>query len=157
MSNKKDFKQQTPIIKNRKVNFDYEILETFTAGISLTGTEIKSIRLGKASLVDSYCLVDSKGVKMVQSYVARYDEGSYNNHEERRERQLLLTKREIRHLELESKNVGITIVPLKMFINSKGFCKVEIALVKGKKTYDKRQTIKNRESAIELNRIMKSY
>lgn len=139
-------------IQNRKARHDYEITDTYIAGVVLTGTEIKSIREGKASLVDSHCYVDGTEVWMKESYIARYESGSYNNHDERRLRKLLLTKKEIRNLNKGVAVKGMTIIPLKMFINDKGLCKVELALARGKKEYDKRQTIKERELKREMQR-----
>lgn len=144
-------------IKNKKARFDYEILDTYVAGIVLTGTEIKSIRAGKASLVDTHCTISGNTVTMHNSFVARYEEGSMYNHIENRPRKLLLNKKEIRSLVNDVLNPGYTIIPLKMFINKKGLCKVEIALCKGKKAYDKRETIKERDSKRELDKLIKNY
>lgn len=144
-------------IKNRKAKYDYEILETYIAGIILTGTEMKSIRAGKASIVDTHCTVDNNEVWLRNSFINKFELGTYNNHEEKRPRKLLLNKKEIRTLEKEVQIKGNTIVPLKMFINKRGYCKVEIALCKGKKDYDKRQTIKERDNKRELDKIMKSF
>ena len=144
-------------IKNRKAKYDYEILETYIAGIVLTGTEMKSIRAGKASLVDTHCTVDNNEVWLRNSFINKFELGTYNNHEEKRPRKLLLNKKEIRTLEKEVQIKGNTIVPLKMFINKRGYCKVEIALCRGKKDYDKRQTIKERDNKRELDKIMKSF
>ncbi len=133
------------LIKNKRATFDYELIETFTAGIVLTGTEIKSIRLGKASLVDTYCVVEKSEVWVKNMYIAEYFYGTYNNHEARRDRKLLLNRKEIRSLESAAKNSGFTIVPTKLFITDKGLVKIVIAIAKGKKEYDKRQTIKERD------------
>jgi SsrA-binding protein len=133
------------LIKNKKASFDFEFIETFTAGIVLTGTEIKSIRLGKAGLVDTYCLVEQGEVWMKNMYIAEYFYGTYNNHSARRDRKLLLGKKEIRTIESAAKNSGFTIVPLRLFINDKGLAKVIIAIAKGKKEYDKRQSLKERD------------
>jgi SsrA-binding protein len=140
-------------IKNRRANFDYNITETFTAGIVLTGTEIKSIRLGKASLVDTYCYVFNGEVWVKNMNISEYFYGTYNNHEQRRDRKLLLTKKEIRALEKINKEPGYTIVPLKMFISSKGLAKLVIGIGRGKKEYDKRQTIKEREDKRSMARM----
>ena len=140
------------LIKNKRASFDYEFLETFTAGIVLTGTEIKSIRLGKASLVDTYCTVERREVWVKNMYIAEYFYGTYNNHVARRERKLLLNKKEIRSLESAAKNNGFTIIPTKLFINDKGLVKIVIAVAKGKKEYDKRQTLKEREDKRDINR-----
>ena len=148
---------KTVTIKNKKAYFDYAFIETYVAGIVLTGTEIKSIRQGKASLVDTFCYVQDNGVWMKNSYVANYDKQGYCSHEERRLRKLLLNAKEIRKLEAEVKTPGITIVPIKMFINERGLCKVEIALCKGKKEFDKRESIKERDTKRELDAAMKNY
>lgn len=132
-------------IKNKRATFDYAIDETFTAGIVLTGTEIKSLRLGKASLVDTFCYVAPDGVWIKNMYIAEYFYGSYNNHSARRDRKLLLNKKEIARLAKCGKETGMTIVPIKIFINERGLAKMVIGLGRGKKEYDKRQSIKERE------------
>ena len=141
-------------IKNRRANFDYAISETFTAGIVLTGTEIKSIRQGKASLVDTFCYVNSGEVWIKNMYVAEYFYGTYNNHQTRRDRKLLLNRKEINKLQKASKENGMTIVPLRIFINDRGLAKVVVGLGRGKKEYDKRQAIKEREDKRTLARMM---
>ena len=143
MAQKMKFKEIN--IKNRRASFDYAIGDTFTAGIVLTGTEIKSIRLGKALLVDTFCYVDNGEVWVKNMYIAEYFYGTYNNHTERRERKLLLSKKEIRQLEKESKEPGNTIVPLRMFINDRGLAKLVIGIGRGKKEFDKRQSIRERD------------
>lgn len=140
-------------IKNRRANFDYAISETFTAGIVLTGTEIKSIRQGKASLVDTFCYVSSCEVWIKNMYVAEYFYGTYNNHQTRRDRKLLLSRKEINKLQKASKENGMTIVPLRIFINDRGLAKVVIGLGRGKKEYDKRQSIKEREDKRNMARL----
>ena len=140
-------------IKNKRARFDYEIIDTYTAGIVLTGTEIKSIRLGKASLADAYCYVTNGEVWVKNMYISEYFYGSYNNHTERRERKLLLTRKEIRNLEKDGKEAGFTIVPLRMFINERGLAKLVIGLGRGKKEYDKRQSIKEREDKRSIARM----
>lgn len=142
-------------IKNKKASFDYEFVETYTAGIVLTGTEIKSIRLGKVSLVDTYCYFVGGELWVKNMNIAEYFYGSYNNHNARRERKLLLTKKELRSLQQEEKNPGFTIVPVRLFINEKGLAKVVIALARGKKEYDKRQSIKEKEDRREMDRMFK--
>lgn len=142
-------------IKNRRATFDYAISETFTAGIVLTGTEIKSIRLGKASLADTYCYLHNSEVWIKNMYIAQYFYGTYNNHAERRERKLLLNKKEIRTLEKQSQSPGNTIVPLRLFINAKGLAKIVIGIGKGKKQFDKRQSIKERDDRRDIARAMK--
>lgn len=138
------------LIKNRRATFDYEILDTYTAGLVLLGTEIKSLRLGKASLVDTFCIVDRGEVWAKNIYIPEYFYGSYNNHTARRDRKLLLNKKEIRELAEVVKNVGLTIVPLKLYIDAKGLAKLEIGVARGKKQYDKRQDLKERDMKREL-------
>jgi SsrA-binding protein len=142
-------------IKNKRAAFDYALLETFTAGIVLTGTEIKSIRLGKVSLVDTYCIVERGELWVKNMYIAEYFYGTYNNHVARRDRKLLLTHRELKKLDSESKNAGITIVPVRLFINEKGLAKLVIAVAKGKKEYDKRDSLKERDDKREMDRAFK--
>jgi len=141
-------------IKNRRAHFDYSISETYTAGIVLTGTEIKSIRLGKASLVDTFCYVANNAVWIKNMYVAEYFYGTYNNHESRRDRKLLLNKKEIAKLAKCSKETGMSIVPIRMYINDRGLAKLVIGVGKGKKEYDKRQSIKEREDKRSMARMM---
>lgn len=141
-------------IKNRRAHFDYEISETFTAGIVLTGTEIKSIRQGKASLVDTFCYVSNGEVWIKNMYVAEYFYGTYNNHSVRRDRKLLLSKKEINRLSRYGRETGFTIVPVRVFINAKGLAKMVIGIGRGKKEYDKRQTIKERDDKRALARVM---
>jgi SsrA-binding protein len=155
MGKSKISKNQQINIKNKRASFDYEFIDTFTAGIVLTGTEIKSIRAGKASLVDTYCYINNGEMWVKNMYVALYMEGSYNNHVERRERKLLLNKKEIRNLQDYTKAPGFTIVPVRLFINEKGLAKLVIALARGKKEYDKRQTLKEKEDRREMDRAKK--
>jgi SsrA-binding protein len=140
-------------IKNRRATFDFAIGDTFTAGIALTGTEIKSIRLGKASLVDTFCFVNNGEVWVKNMYIAEYFYGTYNNHTERRDRKLLLNKREIDKLEKANKEPGNSIVPLRMFINDRGYAKLVIGIGRGKKEFDKRQSIKEREDKRTIARM----
>lgn len=144
-------------IKNKRASFDYEFIDTFTAGIVLTGTEIKSIRLGKASLVDTFCYFNNGELWVKNMYIAPYFYGSYNNHSERRERKLLLSKKELRNLEAETKAPGFTIVPVRLFINDKGLAKAVIALARGKKEYDKRQSMKEKEDKREMDYAKKKF
>ena len=142
-------------IKNRRATFDYEIVETFTAGLVLTGTEIKSIRSGHASLVDTFCYVSAAGEVWVKNMnIAQYFYGTYNNHDSRRDRKLLLSKKEIVKIAKMSKDSGYTIVPLRLFISERGYEKLVIGIARGKKEYDKRQAIKEREDKRNLARIM---
>lgn len=143
------------LIKNKRATFDFELLDTFTAGIVLTGTEIKSIRLGKASLVDTFCFVNKGELWVKNMYVAEYFYGTYNNHVARRDRKLLLTKKELRKIEGASKNNGFTIVPTRLFINDKGLAKVVVAVAKGKKEYDKRDSIRERDDKRDMARAFK--
>lgn len=142
-------------IKNKKARFNYEISDTFTAGLVLTGTEIKSIRDGKASLTDSYCVVDNGEVWVKNMHVSEYFYGSYNNHSVKRDRKLLLNKKEIAKITKAAAEPGYTIVPLRIFISDKGYAKLVIGIGRGKKQYDKRQSIKEREDKRNLDRFMK--
>jgi SsrA-binding protein len=145
-------------IKNKRVRFDFEILDTYTAGIVLGGTEIKSIRLGKANLSQSFCEFNDKGeLFVVNMQVDEYSHGSYYNHKPKAERKLLLNKRELKKLRKEVTTTGFTIIPLNLFINDRGLAKVNIGLAKGKKLYDKRETIKDRDSKRSLDRVKKSF
>lgn len=142
-------------IKNRRATFDYEIIETYTAGIVLTGTEIKSIRLGKAGLVDTFCYIINGEMWLKNMYIAEYSYGSYNNHITHRDRKLLLNKKEIVAIQKYSQQAGFSIIPLKVFLNEKGLAKIVISVAKGKKVYDKRQSIKERDDKRMIDRIMK--
>lgn len=150
-------KQPSVNIKNKRASFDYEFIETFTAGIVLTGTEIKSIRSGKASLVDTFCFLAKGEVWVKNMHITEYFYGSYNNHVVRRDRKLLLNKKEIKKLERGTKETGFTIVPVRMFVNEKGLAKLVIALAKGKKQYDKRESLKEKDDKRDMDRIKKSY
>lgn len=140
-------------IKNRRATFDYAISDTFTAGLVLTGTEIKSIRQGKASLADTFCYVHNGEAWVKNMYIAEYFYGTYNNHTERRDRKLLLTRKELRQLEKTGKEAGFTIVPLRLFISERGYAKLVIGVARGKKEYDKRQAIKEREDKRSMARM----
>lgn len=142
-------------IRNKKARFDYEIGDTYTAGMVLTGTEIKSIRQGKASLVDTYCIIDHGEVWVKGMNISEYSYGSYNNHAARRDRKLLLNRKEIAKLQKDTENPGFTIVPLKVFINDRGLAKMVIGVGRGKKEFDKRQSIREREDKRSLDRMMK--
>ncbi len=143
------------IIKNKRASFDFELLDFFTAGIVLTGTEIKSIRLGKVSLSDSYCILIEGELWAKGIQISEYFFGSYSNHVPRRDRKLLLNKKELRKLTRLTKETGFTIVPTKMFINEKGLAKLDIAVAKGKKTYDKRETLREKDDKREMDRHFK--
>jgi SsrA-binding protein len=149
------FKKSNILIKNKRATFDYEILERYVAGIQLYGTEIKSIRDGKAGLSDTYCTFIKDELWVRNMHIATYFFGSYNNHDVRRDRKLLLTKRELNKLIRATKETGNTIVPTKMFINDKGLAKIEIGIAKGKKNYDKRQSLKEKEDKRAIDREMK--
>ncbi len=143
------------VIKNKKASHDYEFLEKFVAGIQLTGTEIKSIRLGKATIVDTYCFFNNGELFLRGMHVAEYWWGNMNNHDPIRDRKLLLTRRELRKIERKVKETGLTIIATKVFLNDRGLAKAEIAISKGKKEYDKRQTLKQKDAAREMDRMMK--
>ncbi len=151
-------RKKSPVqIKNKKATFEYFLVDVFTAGIVLTGTEIKSIRLGKASLVDTYCTIINGEMWIKNMSISPYFYGSYSNHEMKRDRKLLLNKREIRRLQEATKQAGFTIIPILVFIDDKGRAKMDIALAKGKKMYDKRQTLKEKEDRREMDRAKKIY
>lgn len=149
-------KQNQVNIKNRRASFDYEITDTYTSGLVLTGTEIKSIRQGKASLADTYCVVERGEVWVKNMYIAEYFYGTYNNHSTRRDRKLLLNSKEIDKLSKSGAEAGFTIVPLRLFISERGYAKLVIGVARGKKNYDKRQSIKEREDKRQLDRIFKN-
>ncbi len=137
-------------IKNKRATFDYEILEEWTAGIVLTGTEIKSLRLGKASLIDSYCYFEGGELWLRGLNISLYHWGTYNNHQPKRDRKLLLNAKELRKLERASQDVGLTIVALRLFINERGLAKVVIGLARGRKSYDKREYLKEKDAKREV-------
>ena len=143
-------------IKNRRAAFDYHVTESYTAGIVLTGTEIKSIRQSRASLVDTYCTFIAGELWVKNMHVAEYFYGSYNNHTARRDRKLLLERKELRKLQQAVKNPGFTIVPMRLYINEKGLAKLVIALARGKHEYDKRESIKERDDKREMDRIRRT-
>lgn len=145
-------------IQNKKARFEYEILDTYIAGIMLTGTEIKSIRESKARITESFCEFNDKGeLFVINMFIEQYSHGSFYNHQAKSERKLLLNKNELKKLRKEVQNVGLTIIPLKLFITDKGWAKLQIALCKGKKLYDKRQVIKDRDHKKSLDRLKKNY
>jgi SsrA-binding protein len=143
------------VIKNKKASHDYEFLEKFVAGIKLSGTEIKSIRLGKATLSDSYCFFSNGELFIKGMHIAEYWWGNLNNHDPLRERKLLLKSRELRKIERKIKETGLTIIVIKVFINDRGLAKAEIAISKGKKEYDKRETLKRKDATREMDRMRK--
>ncbi|WP_120200820.1 SsrA-binding protein SmpB [Ichthyenterobacterium magnum] len=145
-------------IQNKKARFLYEILDKYTAGIVLTGTEIKSIRNSKASIAESFCEFNDKGeLFVINMNIEEYAYGNYYNHRPKAERKLLLNKKELKKLQKDVQAKGLAIVPLRLFINENGFAKVDIALAKGKKLFDKRETMKDRDNKRDLARIKKSF
>ena len=145
-------------IKNKKARFEYELLDEYTAGIVLTGTEIKSIRNSKAYITESFCEFNDSGeLFTINMHIEEYAFGTRYNHKPKAERKLLLNKKELKKLHREVQNSGLTIVPLRLFITDKGFAKLRIALARGKKLYDKRETIKDRDNKRDLDRIKKSF
>lgn len=158
MSNTKNGKKAANInIKNRRAEHDYFVVDRLTAGIVLTGTEIKSIRAGRAGLVDTFCFVRDGEMWVKNMYVAEYAFGSFNRHELRRDRKLLLNRREIRRWENDTKTPGLTIVPLLLYIDENGRAKLDIGLCRGKREYDKRETLKEKEGRREIERITKGH
>ena len=152
---KKTTTQSKVNIKNKRASHDFLLMDKYTAGIVLTGTEIKSIRQGKASLVDTFSYVHNGEVWAKNMYVAQYKEGSYNNHVERRDRKLLLNAREIRKIQSTVKQTGFSIVPTLIFLNEKGLAKLDIYIARGKKEYDKRETLKEKEDRRDMQRAFK--
>ena len=142
-------------IINRRASFDYDLLDTYTAGIVLTGTEIKSIRLGKAGLSDTFCFFNNGELWVKNMYIAEYFYGTYNNHSARRDRKLLLTHKELDKMQKISKESGFSIIPTRLFINDRGLAKLVVAVAKGKKIYDKRESIKEREDKRQIDRAFK--
>lgn len=152
MAKSKDGKNYQPTISNKKAYFEFSILEKFDAGIVLTGTEIKSVREGKVQFADAYCIFKDDGLYIMEMHISPYDFGNINNADPRRERKLLLSKKELSKLRTKSEEKGLTMVPLKLFFSDRNFAKVEIALAKGKKLFDKRHTIKDKESERSVQR-----
>lgn len=149
-------RKKSPVsIRNKKASFEYFFVDTYTAGIVLTGTEIKSIRMGKASLVDTFCYIHNGEIWVKGMNISPYFYGSYNNHESKRDRKLLLNKKEIHNLQEDTKQVGFTIIPTLLFIDDHGRAKLDIALCRGKKEFDKRQTLKEKEDRREMDRARK--
>ena len=142
-------------IKNKKASFEYHILEDFTAGIKLLGTEIKSIREGKANISDAFCTFINGELYVRNLHISEYSHGSFYNHEAKRDRKLLLTKKEIKKLVVKGEDKGLTIIPLKIFISDRGFAKMNIALAQGKKAFDKRESMKERDVKREMDAVMK--
>lgn len=143
-------------IKNKKAHFEYELLESYDAGIQLFGTEIKSIRMGKASITESFCQIIEGELYIINMYIDEYDWGTHFNHKTRRDRKLLLKKNELKKLERKTKETGLTIIATNLYINKKGLAKVKIHLAKGKKLYDKRDSIKTKDLKRDLDRFIKN-
>jgi len=146
-------KEEITISKNRKASFEYFFLDEFTSGIVLTGTEIKSVRLNQVSIAEAYCLFEKSDLIIRNMNIEHYKEGTYNNHEPRRDRKLLLNSKELKKLSGKLKDKGLTIIPIRLFINDKGLAKIHISLAKGKKNYDKRESIKQKDVKRQLDRI----
>ncbi|MBQ3354698.1 MAG: SsrA-binding protein SmpB [Bacteroidales bacterium] len=144
-------------IKNKRAEHEYFLMDRLTAGIALTGTEIKSIRNGKASLAESYCTFKGDELFVVGMHIAEYDKGTYNNHDPKRDRKLLLTARELRKFKTKVQEKGFTIIPVLLFINEKGLAKLDIALARGKHYYDKRETLKTKDSKRDVEKQLKGY
>jgi SsrA-binding protein len=149
--------QKTINILNKRARFDYEILDKYNAGIVLTGTEIKSIRLGKASITESFCEFSNHELFVINATIEEYLYGTHYNHKAKSERKLLLNKKELKKLEKENQNKGLTIVPLRLYTTEKGLAKLEIALCKGKKNYDKRESLKEQDTKRDIDRIKKNF
>ncbi len=144
-------------IKNKRANFQYELLEIFTAGIALKGTEVKALREGSGSIVEAYCVLNNGELFIRQMNIAEYSLGTYANHNPLSVRKLLLTKRELNKIDTKIKERGLAIVPVRLFFSERGFVKLEIAIARGKKTFDKRETIKEKDNKREMDRVMKKY
>lgn len=144
-------------IKNKRAEHEFFLMDTLTAGLVLTGTEIKSIRNGKASLADAYCMFKGTELFVVGMHIAEYDKGTYNNHDPKRDRKLLLTARELRKMKNKVQEKGLTIIPILLYINEKGLAKLDIALARGKHYYDKRETLKNKDSKRDVEKQLKGY
>lgn len=144
-------------IKNKKAKFEYQFIDTYTAGIQLTGTEIKSIRMGKASIMESYGVIEKGEVFLRNMYIQEYANGTHYNHSPKRDRKLLLNRTEINKIEKKLKNKGLTLVPIKLFINGKGKAKLDIAVAQGKKLHDKREDMKDKDAKREMDRLKKDF
>ena len=144
-------------IKNKRAEYEYYLMDTLTAGLVLTGTEIKSIRNGKASLADSYCMFKENELFVIGMHISEYDKGTYNNHDPKRDRKLLLTARELRKMKNKVQEKGLTIIPVLLYVNEKGLAKLDIALARGKHYYDKRETLKSKDSKRDIEKQLKDY
>lgn len=150
-------KNSTIEIKNKRAAFQYELLELYTAGIMLKGTEVKSLREGSGSIVEAYCMLDKGELYIKQMNIAEYSLGTYANHNPLSIRKLLLTKRELNKIDTKMRERGLAVIPVRLFFNERGFAKIEIAIARGKKTYDKRETIKQKDNKKEIDRVLKKY
>ena len=144
--------EHSPVIKNRKASYEYHLMQTYTAGVVLTGSEVKSLRAGEANLGDAFCTVENDELFIRNLYIKEFAQASHYNHDPRRARKLLLNRPEIKKIAVKLKEKGITLIPLQLFFNENGYVKLEIALAKGKKTYDKREDVKKRDIERELRR-----
>jgi len=144
-------------IKNKRATFDFEILDVLTAGLVLTGTEIKSLRSGKANLTDSFCVIEKDEAFVRNMHISEYEKGGHYNHEPKRDRKLLLNRQEINKWHAKLKEKGLTMVPLKLFINPKGIAKLDVGLGRGKKTYDKRESLKEKDAKRQMDRVKKEF
>jgi SsrA-binding protein len=144
-------------IKNKRATFDFEILDVLTAGLVLTGTEIKSLRSGKANLTDSFCVIEKDEAFVRNMHISEYEKGGHYNHEPKRDRKLLLNRQEINKWHAKLKEKGLTMVPLKLFINPKGIAKLDVGLGRGKKTYDKRESLKEKDAKRQMDRVRKEF
>jgi SsrA-binding protein len=140
------------VIKNKKAAFEFHFIETFTAGIVLTGTEVKSIRDGKANFSDSFCIIQNGEMWVKNLHIHEYKEGSYNNHEPKRQRKLLLNKKEIQKIQSRLREKGTTVIPVQLYFNERGYAKLDIAVARGKKLYDKRESIKEKDMRRQMER-----
>ena len=147
--------QKSVIIHNKKASFEYHLLQSYTAGIMLTGTEVKSIREGKASLSEAFCLLTNSELWVKNMHISEFKQGSYNNHEPKRLRKLLLNKAELRKLESKLKEKGTTLIPVKLYFNERGFAKLDISLARGKKTFDKWEDLKKKDQEREIRRVVR--
>ncbi|HNQ62322.1 MAG TPA: SsrA-binding protein SmpB [Bacteroidia bacterium] len=147
--------QKSVVIVNKKASFEYHLLQSYTAGIMLTGTEVKSIREGKASLSEAFCILTNSELWVKNLHISEFKQGSYNNHEPKRLRKLLLNKAELRKIDSKLKEKGTTLIPVKLYFNERGFAKLEISLARGKKTFDKREDLKKKDQEREIRRVVR--
>ncbi|MFN8164886.1 MAG: SsrA-binding protein SmpB [Bacteroidia bacterium] len=147
--------QEATVIKNKKASFEYHLLTTYTAGIMLSGTEVKSIREGKATLAESFCVFINGELWVKNMHISEFKQGSYNNHEPKRQRKLLLNKTELSKIQSKMKEKGTTIIPVQLFFNERGYAKLEIAIARGKKLFDKREDMKRKDQEREISRVVR--